>query len=60
MSSAELPDREPDVLIVGAGNAALMRMLRLNGNPRARSLLGTLGNLQPGSAIRLRAGPIPP
>jgi glycine/D-amino acid oxidase-like deaminating enzyme len=32
MSSAELPDREPDVLVVGAGNAALCTAISAHEN----------------------------
>src|SRR5437868_2152514 len=32
MSSAELPDREPDVLVVGAGNAALCAAISAHEN----------------------------
>jgi glycine/D-amino acid oxidase-like deaminating enzyme len=32
MSSAELPDREPDVLVVGAGNAALRAAISAHEN----------------------------
>jgi succinate dehydrogenase/fumarate reductase flavoprotein subunit len=32
MSSAEFPDREPDVLVIGAGNAALCAAISAHEN----------------------------